>query len=246
VDDRWFSIGSINSTSAAPTGQGAERRVRGPGTRRTHAAEPGGDAGRLRPITEEQAAAQRGGRYLFYYLLFSWGDDEPSLPARVELIGFLGPLVCLSGLGQNKPWFGGMYTQTSGYSAETGLPAAAWFGAGLFIEPLSFQPSTPPFSAGLLLPAAPLQASAARLQISAALTVYDFELPLLKTHLLRRPALEPAVGLNISWAWHTEHELVAAGRAAAHPGWRRGVQLGGASFFPRGGAWCCQGETVPV
>jgi len=140
------------------------------------------------------------------------------------VLGLLGCLVpaLVSALGQDKPWFGGIYTQSSGYSTETGLPAAAWFGAGLFLEPFGFRALNPALAAGVLLPVSPFQAQAARLQVSAWLSLYDFELPLLKRTFYAALRWSPAVGAeyqlglahgDMSWALLAAPLRIRAGAA---------------------------------
>jgi hypothetical protein len=115
---------------------------------------------------------------------------------RFSLFVLLVPGAAAGGLGPAKPWYGGMYVQTSGYSESTGLPAASWFGAGVFFEPLDIPVLNPLLAAGLVLPVAPCRASATRLELTGELTLFDSRLPLLAWVSYAALRWSPAVGLD--------------------------------------------------
>jgi hypothetical protein len=96
-------------------------------------------------------------------------------------------------LGQDKPWSGGFFLESSGYADPALLPAAGCLGTGLFLEPLAIPALNPCVLAGILLPVAPCRGDAAALRAALALTLFDARLGWLRRTFYAALAWSPAL-----------------------------------------------------
>ncbi|MBN1836274.1 MAG: hypothetical protein JW820_10515, partial [Spirochaetales bacterium] len=96
-----------------------------------------------------------------------------AVPALRILTVLIVSAVPAAALGPEKPWFGGVYSGFSGFSSQTGLPAAEYLSVGLFAEPLAVPVLNPALGVGVLLPFSPCTEGALRLQFILDLTLAD-------------------------------------------------------------------------
>ena len=116
-------------------------------------------------------------------------DAEETRPVRYVRVSTLLVYLALASLfapppaeplGAEKPWFGGLYAGTCGFSESTGLPAAEYWSIGLFVEPLSLPALNPALHAGILLPISPWDKTGVRWQLGGEISIFDLPVPGLK------------------------------------------------------------------
>ena len=100
-------------------------------------------------------------------------------------------------LGQESPWWAGLYAESCGFSERTGLPAAEYLAFGAFIEPLSLPLLNPSLYCGLLLPVAPFRDGGTRYQIAGELTLFDLEVRALERCFYTSLCWSPALGTEL-------------------------------------------------
>lgn len=97
-------------------------------------------------------------------------------------------------LGAEKPWFGGVYGAFSGFSADSGLPAAEYLNLGVFAEPLAIRVLNPALGCGLLLPLSPCVSGAVRLHVALDLTLVDVPTAVMKNRFYLSSCWSPGLG----------------------------------------------------
>jgi hypothetical protein len=125
-------------------------------------------------------------------------------------------------LGTEKPWFGGLYAGTCGFSESTGLPAAEYCSVGLFIEPLSLPAFNPALHAGVLLPITPWDKRGVRWQLGGELSIFDLPAPRLKHLFYNEINWSPGTGAealaNLDFSAASVNVLIAPLRFRAGDG----------------------------
>jgi hypothetical protein len=114
-----------------------------------------------------------------------------TLSILLSLLAWAAPA---DALGAEKPWFGGVYSGFSGFSEQTGLPAAEYLALGLFAEPLAIHVLNPALCVGLLLPLSPATDGALRLQFALDLTLVDIPVSFLKNRFYLSSCWSPGLG----------------------------------------------------
>ena len=107
------------------------------------------------------------------------------------------PAARAPGLGTEKPWLGGVYAGTCGFSEPTGLPAAEYLAVGLFLEPFSLPALNLAAGGGFLLPLAPWGVDGVRLQLMGDLTIVDVPAPGLERIFYNSLCWSPGVGAEL-------------------------------------------------
>jgi hypothetical protein len=90
----------------------------------------------------------------------------------------IAALLLLSGvrshsLGHDKPWWGGLYVGTAGFSRQSGLPDSEYLSFGVFVEPLDIRMFNPALFLGTITAIAPPQPQGLRYQLTGELTLFD-------------------------------------------------------------------------
>ena len=83
-----------------------------------------------------------------------------------------------------------------GFSGDTGLPAAEYWSAGLFLEPLSLPVLNPALHAGVLLPISNWDRRGVRWQLGGELSVVEVPAPLLKPLFYNEINWSPGTGVE--------------------------------------------------